>query len=236
VDKTPRVRDRCHDDSGSVEAETGSLGPIVSAARCWRSALRNWYLLLLCAGVAAGATLFLTLREQPEYSSNLRLAVGPSPSIRRSTLVAETVDALNKRALITTLAEIAGGQAAFREAATTLGLAAGESARYTVRSVALPEANVIALEVRGPRRHVASALASAISGKAITSITSFYKNLAVRQLDEASRPSDPISPKPWRDVPLAAAIGLCVGFFLGLCRDYLRERKGRDQELERTEP
>ena len=205
----------------------------MSLVTCWRSALRNWYLLVLCAGVAAGATLYLTYRETREYRSSLRLAAGPSPKLTRPTVVAETMDALNKRSLITTLAEIVGGRTVFAEAATELRLSTTDSSRYSVSSVALPEANVIALYVQGPNRMVANELSSAIAQTSITSIEDFYKNLAVRQLDDPSAPRDPVTPKPERDVPLAAAGGLCLGFFLGLWRDYLLERrKGRDCALD----
>jgi uncharacterized protein involved in exopolysaccharide biosynthesis len=193
-----------------------------------RSALRNWWLLVLCALVAGGITLWHTHREVREYRSTLRLAVGPSPKITRQTRIAQTVDSLNKRSLITTFAEIVGGRMIYRDVVADLGLTNAVASRYTVSSVALPEANVIALEVEGPRPAVAEALSTAIGAKSIVYIEDFYKNFAVRQLDEPSTPSEPVSPRPRRDVPLAAAGGLCFGFFLGLCRDRLRERRKRE--------
>lgn len=200
----------------------------MSLVACLRSAARNWYLLLLCAFVAAGATIYLTHREQPEYRSSVRLAVGPSPDITRQTRIAQTVDSLNKRSLITTFAEIAAGGQIYRQAAADAGVSQQEAERYSVSSNALPEANVIALDVQGPRRRVAEALVAAIGAHSISYIEDFYKNFALRELDDPDTPTDPVTPKPQRDVPLAAAGGLAFGFFLGLCRDYLRERRRRE--------
>jgi uncharacterized protein involved in exopolysaccharide biosynthesis len=193
-----------------------------------RSARRNWYLLLLCALVAAGTTLYFTHREEREYRSSVRLAVGPSPAITRQTRIAQTVDSLNKRSLITTFAEIVAGRRIYRQAVDDAHVSRQEAERYTVSSNALPEANVIALDVQGPRRRVAEALVTAIGARSISYLEDFYKNFAVRELDDPDTPADPVTPKPKRDVPLAAAGGLAVGFFLGLCRDYVRERRRRE--------
>lgn len=200
----------------------------MSLVACLRSARRNWYLLLICALVAAGATLYLTQRQQREYRSSIRLAVGPSPELTRQTRIAQTVDSLNKRSLITTFAEIVAGRRIYRGAVADSGVAEQEARRYTVSSNALPEANVIALDVEGPSRAVAEQLVSAIGARSIAYIEDFYKNFAVRELDDPKTPTDPVSPTPKRDVPLAAAGGLVVGFFLGLCRDYLVERRRRE--------
>lgn len=200
----------------------------MSLVACLRSAARNWYLLLVCALVAAGATLYLTHREQREYRSTVRLAVGPSPAITRQTRIAQTVDSLNKRSLITTFAEIAGGRQIYRQAAADAGVSQQEARRYTLASNALPEANVIALDVQGPRRRVAEALVTAVGTRSIAYIEDFYKNFAVRELDDPDTPTDPVSPRPQRDVPLAAFGGLALGFFLGLCRDYVRERRRQE--------
>ena len=201
----------------------------MSLASCLRSARRNWYLLVICALVAAGSTLYLTLRETPQYRSSLRLAVGPSPTITRETRIAQAVDSLNKRALITTLAEMAGAQRIYSGAAAGLGLSGVAASHYSVSAVALPEANVISLAVQGPYRTTAAALAAAISAKATTSIEGFYKDLSIRQLDEPTTPTDPVTPKPKRDVPLAAVFGLCLGFFVGLTRDRVRGRAREPQ-------
>jgi capsular polysaccharide biosynthesis protein len=200
----------------------------MSLVACLRSARRNWYLLLICALVAAGASLYLTHREQREYRSSIRLAVGPSPKITRQTRIAQTVDSLNKRSLITTFAEIVAGRQIYREAVAAAGIPPEEARRYAVSSNALPEANVIALDVQGPRGIVAERLVTAIGARSIVYIEDFYKNFAVRELDNPETPSDPVKPTPKRDVPLAAAGGLAFGFFLGLCRDYLRERRRRE--------
>lgn len=208
----------------------------MSLAACLRSARRNWWLLLICAVVAGGATYWLADRQTPEYETTLRLAVGPSPAITRQTRIAQTVDSLNKRSLVTTFAELVGGRRIQDEAVAELGLADDVSSRYAVSANALPEANVIALRVRGPKPETAEALATAIASKAEPSIEDFYKNFAVRQLDDPETPSEPVAPKPTRDAGLAAAGGLALGFFLGLLRDRLRDRRRRAAQLDDEEP
>jgi capsular polysaccharide biosynthesis protein len=197
----------------------------VSLAECWRSARRNWWLPLVCALVAAGTALYLTQRQEDEYRSSLRLAVGPSPTLSDRALVADAVNALNKRSLIATFAEIAGGRVVFHQAADSVGLSAEEASRYSVSSAAMPEANVIMLDVEGPDPAVAGRLANAVGAKSIAFVDDFYKTYALRALDDAGTSSDPVSPKPGRDAPVAAAGGLCLGFLLGLGRDFVRGRR-----------
>jgi len=197
----------------------------VSLTDCLRSARRNWWLLVVCAAVAGSATYLLTDRQTPQYETTLRLAVGPSPSITRQTRIAQAVDSLNKRSLVTTFAEIVAGRRIRDEAVRELGLPEDVASRYTVSANALPEANVIALRVRGPDPETAEGLAQAIASRAEPAIEDFYKNFAVRQLDEAETPSDPVTPQPTRDASLAVAGGLALGFFLGLFRDRFRGRR-----------
>ena len=200
----------------------------MSLAACFRSAARNWYLLLVCALVAAAGAVYLAHREHKEYRSSMRLAVGPSPSITRQTRIAQAVDSLNKRPLIMTFAELAAGKRLYREAAAEAGVADREAARYSVSANPLPEANVIAVDVEGPRRATAELLVGAVGRHAAMQIEDFYKNFAVRPLDDPDTPADPISPTPKRDVPLAAAGGLAFGFLLGLFRDYVLARRRRE--------
>jgi capsular polysaccharide biosynthesis protein len=206
----------------------------VSLTYCLRSARRNWWLLVTCAVVAAGATFWFTDRQTPEYETTLRLAVGPSPAITRQTRIAQAVDSLNKRSLVTTFAEIVGGKRILEEAVSDVGLAREEASRYSVSANALPEANVIALRVQGPEPETSEELAAEIAERAEPAIEDFYKNFAVRQLDEPTTPSEPVTPKPKRDAALAAAGGLALGFFLGLLRDVRRDRRrgeaGSDDE------
>ena len=190
------------------------------------SASRNWYLLLACALVAAGATLLLAVLEDPRYRSGVRLAVGPAPALEPETR-ARLVDSLNDRVLITTFAEIAGARTIFRDAAAEVGLPTGELSRYSVSSVALPEANVVALDVDGPRRTSVEELASKLAARSIGYIEGFYRDVSLRDLDGPARRAERVAPRPELDVPLAAAGGLAVGFLLGLFRDHLRARRGR---------
>jgi capsular polysaccharide biosynthesis protein len=197
----------------------------VNLTDCWRSARRNWWLLLVCALVAAGAALYVAQRQRDEYRSSLRLAAGPSPALTGQGRVAEAILALNKRSLIMTFAEIAGGHVTFHEAADSIGLSREEASRYSVTSTAMPDANVIMLDVEGPDRTVAERLANEVGARSITFVRHFYRTLALRALDDASSSDGPVSPKPERDVPLAGAGGLFVGFFLGLGRDFVRLRR-----------
>jgi capsular polysaccharide biosynthesis protein len=201
----------------------------VSLVECWRSASRNWWLLLVCALVGAGATLYVTERQQNEYRASLRLAVGPSSKIGDLRLVAEAVDALNKPSLIATFAEVASSRVAFQQATVSLGMSVAGASRYSVSSAAMPGANVIMLDVEGPEPAIAARLANAVGARSIAFVDEFYKTYSLRALDDASASGDPVSPKPKRDVPLAAAGGLCLGFLLGLGRDFARRRRRSEE-------
>jgi capsular polysaccharide biosynthesis protein len=189
-----------------------------------RSVCRNWFLLLLCGLAAGGAAFAITSLQTREYRSTTLLVAGPAAFLERPTRIGQTVDALNRRSLIATFAEIIGSKRIFGIAADTIGLSPADQSRYSVASNALPEANAVLLDVQGPRREVTASLSPAITAAGVSYITDFYKTYSIKALDLPDTPKQPVSPRPRRDVPAAVVAGLGLGLILGLWRDRLRDR------------
>lgn len=55
-----------------------------------------------------------------------------------------------------------------------------------------------------------------------------------RVVSEATRPGDPISPRPQRDIPLALVLGLVVGVALAFVRDHLDDTIRSKEDLDRA--
>lgn len=198
----------------------------MSLGECIRSAARNWLLLLLCALTASLATLGLTSLKTREYRSTTQLVVGPAANLTKWSHIWQTVDELSKRSVVTTFAEVIDSHRIFQEAAAQVGLSREGAASYSVSAVAQPEANVVLLDVQGPRRTTTAALSTAVASAATGYIDDFYKIYSLRPLDVAHTPRAPVAPHPMRDTALAGLGGLGLGFFLGLLRDRFRNRRG----------
>lgn len=192
---------------------------------CVRSALRNWFLLLSCALLAGLTTFFAVGWLQPQqFRSTSKLAVGPGSDMTDPARIAQTLDGLTKRTTVTTFVEMITSDQVLSEATKRAGMSKEDAARYQVSAIALPEANVVELSVEGPKPGNAEGLSRGIVAEAVQNFESFYKIYSVRELEVASTPQQPVRPQPMQAAELAAVIGLCVGFLLGLLRDHRRAR------------
>jgi len=184
---------------------------------------RSWWILVVAALAAVLAALVVDYLTSPVYEAKARLIVAPSPSlISGATNLVNSLSTLDKRSIITTYAEILNSPRIRSEAIKILELKESALAEYTYSAVALPDANIIELSVRGSNPATVAQLANGIGQHTIEYVQSLYQVYDLSLLDPAATPAEPISPQPLRDGAVALVLGLAIGVMLVLVYELLR--------------
>lgn len=184
---------------------------------------RSWWILAITALAAVLAALAVDYVTPPVYEATSRLIVSPSPSsISGANNLINSLSTLDKRSIVTTYAEIVNSPRIRSESIKILGLNEASLSGYSYSAVALPDANIIELSVRGPNPGTAAVLANGLSQHTIDYVQSLYQVFDLTLLDPAAVPTSPISPQPLRDGAVALVLGLAIGLVLALVRELLR--------------
>jgi diguanylate cyclase (GGDEF)-like protein len=136
--------------------------------------------------------------------------------------VVTSLEALDKRSIISTYAEFLNSTRIYNETVEALQLDPLELSDYTVTTVVLPDANVLELTVAGTDPETVALLANQIGQRAISNISLLYLAYDISMLDPATAPSEPFSPQPLRDLSLALALGLVGGAALAFLSEQIR--------------
>ena len=132
-----------------------------------------------------------------------------------------SLEALDKRSIIATYAEVLNSNRIFEEAASALNLGSA-AIDYAHSAVVLPDANILELTTQGPNPQLVASLANEIGNQAVTYIEHLYSAYNINFLDAAIPPDVPYSPQPVRDSALAIGLGVIIGAVLAIVREQMR--------------
>ncbi|MEI8238686.1 MAG: hypothetical protein WCI22_04640 [Actinomycetota bacterium] len=189
-------------------------------ADCGRSLVRNWKIVLLVALVCAAGSYLVSTREAAHYESAGRLVLGLSPELT-APQNGQALNNIGNRQLIATFAEVAGSQAVFTQSVVAVGVGA-EASSYTLTTARLPEANGIEVRVNGPSATVAQSLAAKAMTLGSTKFLTLYPDYVVSTVQAPVPSTTAVSPKPKKLALIALALGLILGFLVGLVVDRIR--------------
>lgn len=200
-----------------------------------RIARRRWMTIVIVALLTVGATALFTLRVTPQYASSARLFI----STPESNTDQAYSGGLFSQARVTSYASLLTGEEISRRVVDRLNL--DESPRDLARqidAVAEPETVVLSITVTdsGPER--AQLLAQTISEEFVQYVreleTPEGKTTAPVKasiVDRATTPDGPVSPRPLRNLALAALLGLLVGAGIAVLRETLDTSISSPDEL-----
>ncbi len=187
---------------------------------------RSWWIVVLTALAAVLVALVASYFATPIYSTSARYLVSPNPTyIGGSDIdynLIYSLDALDKRSIITTYAEVLNSPRMYTQTVVALGLQESGLLDYTHTAVVFPDTNVIDLTVTGPDKQLIVALAGKLGQLASAYVESLYPIYTMGLLDPATTPGAPVYPKPLRDAGVALAVGLALGVGLALLRELLK--------------
>ncbi|RPH60874.1 MAG: diguanylate cyclase [Chloroflexi bacterium] len=184
---------------------------------------RGWWIVLLTMLAAVNLALVAAYLATPMYEASARFIVSPNSDLVTGRDVVTSLEALDKRSIISTYAEFLNSTRIYNETLLALRLDPLEMEDdYTVTTVVLPDANILELSVSGTDPNTVALLANEIGQRAISNISLLYQAYNITMLDPAIAPVEPYSPQPLRDLSLALALGLVGGAALAILSEQIR--------------
>jgi diguanylate cyclase (GGDEF)-like protein len=183
---------------------------------------RGWWLILITALVAVNLSLLYSYYlAEPTYEAVARFIVSPNLQNIESRDLVNSLEALDKRSIISTYAEVLNSREIINGTMSLLGADPMQFVNYKTLVTVLPDANIIRFSVQGPDPEVSAILANGIGQNAIDFIRNLYVIYNIEFLDQAVVPSEPIQPKPIQNAGLALLVGTVLGVGLAIFRDQL---------------
>jgi diguanylate cyclase (GGDEF)-like protein len=183
---------------------------------------RNWWMIVLTMLVALNVSLLASFFATPLYVSSTSFIVSPNPELLSGRDVITSMEALDKRSIISTYGEFLNSRRIYQETIDALGIDSEMAMKYEIATVVLPDTNVLELTVSGPDPVTAALLANRIGERAIDTIRLLYTAYDISVLDPAIPADSPFSPQPVRDASLALALGLVGGAALVVVSEQVR--------------
>ncbi len=183
---------------------------------------RGWWIVILTVLVAVNVALVASYFSTPMYLASARFIVSPNSNLVTGRDVITSLEALDKRSIVSTYAEILNSTRIYNETVQVLRLDPLDLEDYTVITVVLPDANILELSVSGTDPNTTALLANQIGQRAISNISVLYLAYNITMLDPAIAPIEPFSPQPVRDLSLALALGVVGGAALAILSEQIR--------------
>lgn len=190
----------------------------------FRMLKKGWWLIALAALAAFNIALLVAYNSKPMYRASARFIVSPGPSLLagQDKEVVNSIEALDKRSIVSTYAEVLNSNSIYEATINNLGLDPVEFAEYTQSAVVLPDASVLELTVQGPDPEMVALLANEVGSQSIDYIEGLYLVYDINLLDPATPPTTPFSPQPARDAAVALILGAALGAVLAIVREYFK--------------
>jgi capsular polysaccharide biosynthesis protein len=155
------------------------------------------------------------------YEAVARFIVSPNIQNTESRDMVNSLEALDKRSIISTYAEVLNSHQIIDSTMELLRENPDDFKGYTTSVTVLPDANIIRFSVKGPNPEVAALLANSIGQHAIDFVENLYVIYDISFLDKALIPTDPYQPQPAQDAGLAFMMGLVLGVGLAIFKDQI---------------
>ncbi len=180
-----------------------------SVYRMWVQTVRQgWWVVLLIVAAAIATAAVLTARQTPLYQSSTTIAVLPSAAIADPNDVVRSLDTLERRTIISTLARVAGTSDLIERAATAAGLPPANARRTRVTATVLPNTNLLRINVEGEDRDGVATLANAAATTLADTTLRMYRVYQLTVISRAAAPNRPFFPDRGRNYAVALVAGL----------------------------
>lgn len=183
---------------------------------------RFWWLVVLTTLITTGSTLVVTARQTPVYRSATMQFVVPNSRVQANGEILRSLDTLDRRSVLATIARVPLTKETRDEAAARMGLRPDELRTYRIGSFVLPNTNLIKVEVEGPNAERSAQLVNTVAVVMQDVGRDMYRIYKIDTLEGAVPASRPIRPTPGRNLLAGAVLGLFIGMFAAAVAEYVR--------------
>jgi uncharacterized protein involved in exopolysaccharide biosynthesis len=173
-----------------------------------RLVLQSWKRILLTAIAVTAIAWSLAAMQPRRYRASVLASVAPLTETLEPNELLRSVEVLERRTVVGTVAALASTPVTRARAAVTSG--------YVVEPAVLPNTNLFRVDVEGDNPGQTAAIANRFPEILNAQTRAMYKYYGVSMVSPAAVPDAPFSPRTGR----AVAAGLAIGFFLGLLAAY----------------
>lgn len=201
--------------AGRSPVAAGAANRLAEAARRWRIAIVTVLVTTLLAWIFA-------VLQPKRWSAEAVVAVAPVTAGMAPEEIIRSVDTLERRTLVATVAALASTRAVHE---TSVRRSAGAE-DYIIEATVLPNTNLIRIEVEGPDRLRVVDAANRIAPLLSTQAQAMYGVYRVIAVTNAVPPEEALYPRVERIV----LAGLLVGVLLGVVLSWGVERQTAGRE------
>ncbi|MDK2980545.1 MAG: hypothetical protein PWQ55_892 [Chloroflexota bacterium] len=182
----------------------------------------GWKWIVLCVLIAIVISTAISATTTPIYRSQATFIIAPNKNLPSSRDVVSAFSALDTLKIFSTYADILSSERVYTEALKAVDTSAVDLAQYRRATEMNPESIILALNVDGPDPQLSAQLANEIGKYGIYYINSYFTVFEIDFLDQAVPTSQPIQPRTYRNLGIAAGIGLLAGLLIVITREFMQ--------------
>lgn len=180
---------------------------------------RQWKIVALATAVTMAIALLVIALIPQRFRASASAIVVPGAAITEPTDVVRSLDTLERRSVIATLARIPAATQTLAATAARLKMDVRDVERHRISTTVIPQTNIIRIDVEGPQPLVAANIANATLDVTADAAARLFRIYDVRALERADVNVRGTGPGLMRSTFVALALGLLAGIVLGLLID-----------------
>lgn len=181
----------------------------------------GWKWIVIAVLVAVSFSLAISATTVPIYRSQATFIIAPNKNLPSSRDVVSAFTALDTLNIFSTYSDILASERVSHEAYKNLEISESELSQYSRATEMKPESLILELTVDGPNSQTASILANEIGKYGIQFINAYFSVFEIDFLDQATPPEETFRPRIYRDMRIAAGIGLVVGLIVVIIKEFM---------------
>lgn len=166
---------------------------------------------MITVAVGISSTALFAQWRTPTYQARTTLVVVPNELLATPREVVDSVNALDRRSVVATLARVSSSRAVREQALQSLRMSPEQFAPYTVKTVVVPDTNILEVSVEGPDQRLVAVFANEIAAQTIGYSRQFYQVYMLKLLDQAREKGQSVGPDFTRQLIAGALLGLLIG-------------------------
>lgn len=181
----------------------------------------GWKWIVITILIAVCISLAVSLTTVPVYRTQATFIIAPNKNLPSSRDVVSAFTALDTLNIFSTYADILSSERVYEEAKKVVDLDEAELSQYSRFTEMNPESIILGLTVEGPNPQTAAVLANEVGKYGIQFINAYFSVFEIDFLDQAVATNQSYRPKTYRDMGIAAGIGLVCGMLVVIVKEFM---------------